>query len=78
MVHFLGPRVRVSADESSGLFTARGGAGTRVTTDALVDAFLPEPSLAESTNPLLRDLVTGGGTAVALRLPLIAGVEAPR
>ena len=64
VVHFLGPRVRVSADESSGLFTARGGAGTRVTTDALVDAFLPEPSLAESTNPLLRDLVTGGGTAV--------------
>ncbi|MGP9581512.1 FAD/NAD(P)-binding protein [Brachybacterium sp. AOP35-5H-19] len=64
VVHFLGPQVRVSADEASGLFTARGGAGVRVTTDALVDAFLPEPSLAESTNPLLRDLVTGGGTAV--------------
>ena len=64
LVHFLGPRLRISGDESTGLFTARGGAGVHVTAGALVDAFLPEPSLAESANPLLRDLVAGGPRAV--------------
>lgn len=64
VVHLLGPRVRVRADESTGLFTARGAAGVSVSAGALVDAFLPEPSLVESTNPLLRDLVTGGDAAV--------------
>jgi predicted dinucleotide-binding enzyme/uncharacterized NAD(P)/FAD-binding protein YdhS len=61
VVHFLGPRIRVSADEASGRFIARGGAGASVETTALVDAFLPAASLADSTNPLLRDLVAGDG-----------------
>ncbi|MBB5832788.1 FAD/NAD(P)-binding protein [Brachybacterium aquaticum] len=64
VVRFLGPRTRVRADDATGRFIARGGAGTEVSATALVDAFLPEASLAESTNPLLRDLVAGGGAAV--------------
>lgn len=64
VVHFLGPRTRVTADENTGRFTARGAAGVQVTAAALVDAFLPESSLANSTNPLLRDLVAGGDAAV--------------
>ena len=64
VVHFLGPRTAVTADETTGRFTARGAAGAQVTASALVDAFLPGSSLANSTNPLLRDLVAGGGAAV--------------
>ena len=64
VVRFLGPRVQVRAEESTGRFTARGAAGAHVTADALLDAFLPEASLVDSTNPLLRDLVTGGSAAV--------------
>ena len=64
LVHFLGPRLRLTADEAAGTFTARGAAGVHVTAGALIDAFLPEPALAESTNPLLRKLVTGGEAAV--------------
>ena len=63
VVHFLGPRLRVSVDEASGRFIARGGAGASVETTALIDAFLPAASLADSTNPLLRDLVAGGDGA---------------
>jgi predicted dinucleotide-binding enzyme/uncharacterized NAD(P)/FAD-binding protein YdhS len=63
VVRFLGPGVTVTADEEAGRFRARGATGIEVAADALVDAFLPEPSLAESTNPLLRDLVAGGAEA---------------
>ena len=63
VVRFLGPRTAVTAEESTGRFTARGGAGVHVTTAALVDAFLPQATLAHSTNPLLRSLVDGA-TAV--------------
>ncbi|MEE1650131.1 FAD/NAD(P)-binding protein [Brachybacterium sp. J144] len=64
VVRFLGPGLRVTADESLGRFTARGAGGTQVTADTLLDAFLPAPTLVESTNPLLRDLVAAGGGAV--------------
>ncbi|MGN7212936.1 FAD/NAD(P)-binding protein [Brachybacterium paraconglomeratum] len=64
IIRFLGPGLRVTADEASGRFRARGATGIEIATDALVDAFLPEPSLQESTNPLLRDLVTGGDAAL--------------
>ncbi|HEX7350991.1 FAD/NAD(P)-binding protein [Brachybacterium sp.] len=64
VVHFLGPRIAVTAEESTGRFVARGAAGARVSAAALVDAFLPETSLSSSTNPLLRALVTGGAAAV--------------
>src|SRR5690606_3440905 len=46
VVRFLGPGVRVSADEEAGRFRARSATGIEVAADALVDAFLPEPSLA--------------------------------
>ena len=64
IIRFLGPGLRVTADEASGRFRARGATGIEIATGALVDAFLPEPSLQESTNPLLRDLVTGGDAAL--------------
>src|SRR5690606_42031816 len=64
IIRFLGPGLRVTADEASGRFRARGATGIEIAADALVDAFLPEPSLQESTNPLLRDLVTGGDAAL--------------
>jgi predicted dinucleotide-binding enzyme len=63
VVRFLGPGVEITADEEAGRFRARGATGIEVAADALVDAFLPEPSLAESTNPLLRDLVAGDAEA---------------
>lgn len=64
IIRFLGPGLRVTADEASGRFRARGATGIEIAAGALVDAFLPEPSLQESTNPLLRDLVTGGDAAL--------------
>lgn len=57
IVHFLGPRLALTADESSGRFIARGAAGVQVSATALVDAFLPRAALAHSANPLLRSLV---------------------
>ena len=67
VVSFLGPGVSITADEEAGRFRARGATGIEITADALVDAFLPEPSLAESTNPLLRDLVAGDAEAAGGR-----------
>ena len=66
VVSFLGPGLRVEADEATGRFTARSASGVQVTADALLEAHLPAPTLADSANPLLRDLVTGarGGVAV--------------
>lgn len=57
VVRFLGPRVRVTTDERTGRFVARGGAGTVVAARALVDAFLPAAALATSASELLRSLV---------------------
>ena len=66
VVSFLGPGLRVEADEATGRFRARSASGVQVTADALLEAHLPAPTLADSANPLLRDLVTGarGGVAV--------------
>ena len=62
LLRFLGPRLQVEADETTGRFVARSGGvhelPVRVTATALVDAFLPERTLTESMNPLLRRLVT--------------------
>src|SRR5699024_7632180 len=60
VVGFLGPRTRVSAEagaDGNARFVARGGGGVRVTAGALLDAFLPHRTLADSANPLLRSLV---------------------
>ncbi|GAA1488722.1 FAD/NAD(P)-binding protein [Brachybacterium sacelli] len=73
VVSFLGPRTAVTTDDSTGRFVARGGAGVQVEATALIDAFLPEPSLADSTNPLLRDLVAGGRAAIGRESAAAAG-----
>ncbi|WP_193105145.1 FAD/NAD(P)-binding protein [Brachybacterium sp. FME24] len=73
VVHFLGPRTRVTADDATGRFVAHGGAGAQIAATALVDAFLPEPSLTESTNPVLRDLVAAGADAVGRESAAAAG-----
>src|SRR5699024_3276240 len=59
VVRFLGPRTAVTAEESTGRFTARGGAGVHVTTAALADSCPPQATLAHSTNPLRRSRVDG-------------------
>ena len=73
VVGFLGPRTRVSAEagaDGNARFVARGGGGVRVTAGALLDAFLPHRTLADSANPLLRSLVTPGGTADSASRPI--------
>jgi predicted dinucleotide-binding enzyme/uncharacterized NAD(P)/FAD-binding protein YdhS len=56
LVHFLGPRLQVTADEAPGEFVAEGAGGALVRTRALVDAFLPAPTLEGSSNSFLRRL----------------------
>ncbi|WP_165831836.1 FAD/NAD(P)-binding protein [Brachybacterium endophyticum] len=56
LVHFLGPRLQVRADESTGRFSAEGAGGARVEARALVDAFLPSPTVEGSANRFLRVL----------------------
>ncbi len=72
IVTFLGPRLRVRTDEVTGRFVAEGGTGTRVEAGALIDAFLPEQTLGESTNALLRSFVGADASAA----PLVRGREA--
>ena len=77
IVVFLGGDVEIGADESAGLFTARGAAvlsdpaspaaEARVRAHALIDAWLPEARAEVSDNPLLRTLIeTGRARAVAV------------
>src|SRR5699024_520714 len=64
VVRFLGPRAQLRAARPTGRVPARGGAGPPVTSHALLDASRPQAALVESTNPLRRDLLTGGAAAV--------------
>lgn len=72
IVRFLGPRIRVTADEERGHFVAEGGTGARAEGTALIDAFLTEPTLADSTNPLLRGLVGERGRPAVGRESFVA------
>src|SRR5690625_5003292 len=66
VVGFIGPRAHVSAEtgaDGTGRFVAHGGGGVRVEAGALLDAFLPHRALADSANPLLRNLVRATGAA---------------
>ncbi|UQN30311.1 FAD/NAD(P)-binding protein [Brachybacterium kimchii] len=63
LLHFLGPRLQVTADEETGEFVAEGAGGARVRTCALVDAFLPAPTLEGSSNSFLRRLGTDIGAS---------------
>ncbi|MDO9398958.1 MAG: FAD/NAD(P)-binding protein [Herbiconiux sp.] len=61
VVEFLGGEMRVVADEEVGCFRARGANHDgEVTATALVDARLPDTSIARSDNELLRLLVETG------------------
>jgi hypothetical protein len=65
IVRFLGADVRIATDESTGTFTATSptvpGHLTRAT--ALIEAYLPAPSLARTEDPLLRRLYREGAAA---------------
>ncbi|MFG1664880.1 FAD/NAD(P)-binding protein [Streptomyces sp. Y7] len=58
IVHFLGAGVRVGTDEGTGTFTATGPtvSGHTVHATALIEAYLPTPSLDRTEDPLLRAL----------------------
>ncbi|MEW2544196.1 FAD/NAD(P)-binding protein [Streptomyces sp. NPDC047002] len=63
VVRFLGADLRVEADEEAGVFRASSPTvpGRTVTATALVEAYLPSPSLSRSKDRLLRDLYAAGG-----------------
>ena len=61
MVRFLGAGLRVEADEEGGVFRASSANhDVVVTASALVDARLPDTSVARSDNALLRALLEAG------------------
>ncbi|WP_449276814.1 FAD/NAD(P)-binding protein [Leucobacter sp. GX24907] len=67
VLSFLGGDLELEADEETGRFTATGRVATpegpvrsSVTTELLIDAWLPPATAATSDNPLLRQLITGG------------------
>ncbi|MGV4924618.1 FAD/NAD(P)-binding protein [Streptomyces sp. BHT-5-2] len=67
MVRFLGAGLTVTADEARGVFRARSTSlpGPGTTARALVEARLPEPSVARTTDRLLRALHADGARATA-------------
>ncbi|MBH5338620.1 FAD/NAD(P)-binding protein [Streptomyces pactum] len=62
VVRFLGGDLRVGTDEETGTFTATSPTvpGHTVTATALIEAYLPAPSLERTEDPLLRALHRGG------------------
>ncbi|MGQ4513217.1 FAD/NAD(P)-binding protein [Streptomyces sp. DW26H14] len=62
VVRFAGAGLRVEADERTGTFRASSPSvpGHTVTATALVEAYLPSPSLSRSEDRLLRDLYAAG------------------
>ncbi|MBF9069972.1 FAD/NAD(P)-binding protein [Streptacidiphilus fuscans] len=62
LLHFLGPDLRVEADEASGRFLAHSPAlaGAVTTATTLVEARLPRATLRRTDSPLLRDLLARG------------------
>ncbi|GAA4059391.1 FAD/NAD(P)-binding protein [Streptomyces shaanxiensis] len=62
IVHFVGAGVRIGTDESAGTFTATSPTvpGHTVHATALIEAYLPGPSLDRTEDPLLRDLHRAG------------------
>lgn len=65
IVHFLGAGIRIATDETSGTFTATSTTVSGHTTHAtaLIEAYLPGPSLAHTEDPLLRGLYQEGALA---------------
>ncbi|MET0725836.1 MAG: FAD/NAD(P)-binding protein [Leifsonia sp.] len=63
VVRFLGPDVRVRAEDGVGFVADSPRLPDAVTATALVDAWLPESRASESLNPVLRQLVESGTAA---------------
>ncbi|MFD8522185.1 FAD/NAD(P)-binding protein [Streptomyces capillispiralis] len=65
IVHFLGAGIRIATDETTGTFTATSTTVPGHTTHAmaLIEAYLPGPSLARTEDPLLRGLHRQGALA---------------
>lgn len=65
VVRFLGAGIRIDTDESTGTFTATGPTvpGHTLHATALVEAYLPGPSLSHTEDPLLRSLYREGTVA---------------
>ncbi|WP_377273832.1 FAD/NAD(P)-binding protein [Peterkaempfera sp. SMS 1(5)a] len=62
VVRFLGADIRIRADEATGTFVASSPSvpGHTVTATALIEAYLPRPSLDRTGDPLLRQLHAAG------------------
>lgn len=77
LLHFLGPDLRVEADEVSGRFLAHSPAlvGAVTTATTLVEARLPRATLRRTDSPLLRDPARARGSD--RRAALGADVDGP-
>jgi GNAT superfamily N-acetyltransferase len=61
LLHFLGPGLSVAADDATGEFVATSAQSpVSVRAKAFIEARLPGPAVARSTNPLLRSLHGAG------------------
>ncbi|GGL91697.1 adenylate cyclase [Streptomyces fumigatiscleroticus] len=65
IVHFVGAGIRIGTDEATGTFTASSPTvpGHTVHATALIEAYLPGPSLVRTDDPLLRALYREGALA---------------
>jgi hypothetical protein len=65
VVRFVGAEIRIGTDEATGTFTATSPTvpGHPVHAGALIEAYLPRPSLARTEDPLLRGLYRDGALA---------------
>ncbi|MEY9939524.1 FAD/NAD(P)-binding protein [Streptacidiphilus sp. MAP5-3] len=73
LLHFLGPDLRVEADQATGRFLAHSPAlaGVVTTATTLVEARLPRATLRRTDSPLLRDLFARGEATEELRSGLM-------
>ncbi|MBT2275890.1 hypothetical protein [Rhodococcus qingshengii] len=77
-MHVIGPQTTITANEVSGLFTARSLVvpGADVTAAVFIDARLPEPDLRKTSDSLLRNLLDAGSARpYVLADPHSAGYE---
>ncbi|MFF2923868.1 FAD/NAD(P)-binding protein [Streptomyces celluloflavus] len=77
VVRFLGADTTVTADERRGVFRAESASvpGASVEARALVEARLPEPTVARTRDALLRGLHTEGAASTAAGLLAVAAAD---
>ena len=79
LVRFLGPEVRVRAEEGVGFIADSPRVDASVRAAVLVDAWLPESQASQSVNPVLRELVERGtGAELAVSDADFTGTHRPR